>query len=604
MTQAIENTTVKKADFFAYIGEWFSLDCGSPLIEPKKKEKRLLFLIGCMLGLVIFLLLYGTLPLDVTNDGWVMRGHVEHDIKMEYTIWEAYRHAPWSWPIGYVETVDYPAGSSIALAAPYFLTPLLKLLNPILPETFQYYGIWALACHMLQGGVAAILINLFTQKRLTILLGSVLFIFAPVFLERSFRHTSLSCQFLLLLALYYYFDAVRNNNTKHLFPKLLALCVFSMLCVTYYFVMVFAIVVVLLFDLRKKMKARGKISLYLRWLTMVVLCLVVPALFAYAFGLFVIAGSAIEPYGYYSMNVNQIYNPVSYQALEPASPDQTLFWSRILPQFPLRDGMNIRAGGQYDGFNYLGFGVLLALAVLCVVFLVKNKKESIRATKPYLKKYTFLFLLMIFLCLYSWSNIVFWGQRMMVTYYVPYAFLRLTSFFRASARMFYPVYYLLFLMVVLYVPRLFKKKQLGIAALALVVAIQLFDISPALAWKHEYFKTQTAPYTSPYAGTALEYAVENYDNIWINTNQYSDYDLMLMVSRNGNLNNLQYGPRYISEVTTFTQEQIARWRSGQMQSNEAILIYDDDALVKELRNIYEDRITVTKVNDLYVIIMV
>ena len=53
-------------------------------------------------------------------------------------------------------------------------------------------------------------------------------------------------------------------------------------------------------------------------------------------------------YGEISMNLNALINP--------SSPRGIYTWSRLLPQQP-------QATGQYDGFNYLGLGVLILVAV-------------------------------------------------------------------------------------------------------------------------------------------------------------------------------------------------------------------------------------------------
>lgn len=581
----------------------FALDCGPLSLQHTKKEKRRFFLFGCLLGLAAFLLVYGVAPLDVTNDSWVLRGYVEVDITMEYSVWNAYRNAPWSWPIGYVQSVDYPVGSSVALLSPpAFLMPILKLLNPILPETFQFYGWWALACSVLQGGAAALLISLFPKSWATIGLGSVLFIFCPAFLERSFRHASLSGHFVLLLGLYYYFSAKREKNTKYLWLKYLGLATLGIGMSAYYYAVLIALLAVLLLDLRKDVQTRKKWMKWAKFVAIGALCVAVPMAYGYALGMFVSPESLREPFGYYSMNVNQIYNPVSYQGKEPLSADQTLLWSRILPQQPLRDGMYIRAGGQYDGFNYLGFGVLLALACVLVGLVIKNKKGIFRNTWLFIKRYLFLLLLAVFLVLYSWSNLVYWGESLFFHYSIPYRLLMLTSMFRASSRMFYLVGYLIFLVVVVTVPRLFNKRQVGAVALLLVVALQLFDISPALQWKRAYFETQTAPYTSLYAGTAIEYAAQHFDKMWINTNKLSDYDLMVLVSKNGVLTNLQFGPRYLDEMEAFNEQEIARWLSGQLQPDEALLIYDDDALLAQIEQVYADAVYIVQVGELHLVV--
>ena len=58
---------------------------------------------GAIAGAIIFILLYGFLPLDVTNDRWIINGYVEADIRQHYAGWLAFRNAEWSWPLGYTD---------------------------------------------------------------------------------------------------------------------------------------------------------------------------------------------------------------------------------------------------------------------------------------------------------------------------------------------------------------------------------------------------------------------------------------------------------------------------------------------------------------------
>ena len=61
-------------------------------------------------------------------------------------------------------------------------------------------------------------------------------------------------------------------------------------------------------------------------------------------------------YGYFSMNLNAIINPLSLGDYK---------WSRILQPRP-------QLFGQYDGFNYMGIGVLLGVLMVSIVLCLRK----------------------------------------------------------------------------------------------------------------------------------------------------------------------------------------------------------------------------------------
>ena len=59
-----------------------------------------LILEGIAVGFIVFGIIYGFGPLNVTNDKWIMSGYDEHDINQHYAGWVAFRNSAWHFPIG------------------------------------------------------------------------------------------------------------------------------------------------------------------------------------------------------------------------------------------------------------------------------------------------------------------------------------------------------------------------------------------------------------------------------------------------------------------------------------------------------------------------
>ena len=168
-----------------------------------KYKRSVMYALSVCLAATVFLLIYGVYPLDVTNDIWIIRGYDFTDIIQHYAGWCHFRISQWHFPLGLADTLSLCEGTYITYtdSIPY-VAILFKLLNPILPQTFQYFGWFALLCFILQAIAAGLLLERRTKNYILILLGEVFFLTNPVVIERTFKHTALGAQWLGLFWLY------------------------------------------------------------------------------------------------------------------------------------------------------------------------------------------------------------------------------------------------------------------------------------------------------------------------------------------------------------------------------------------------------------------
>ncbi|MEG1757321.1 MAG: DUF6311 domain-containing protein [Oscillospiraceae bacterium] len=466
---------------------------------------RFAVLIGGAIGAVFFLVVFGFETLNVTNDSFIMNGHVETDVICEYLGWINLRNSEWMFPIGCYTTAGFPHGNSVALTGslPIF-SIFFKLLSPILPQTFQFVGIWNLLHYILQGASAALLISLFTDSLFTNAIASLLFVASPIMAERAFRHNTLSTHFLLLLAFYLYIKIKREPKPRY-FVLFIALLVVSVLYVAYFYAMVFAIfaAAVSQYAFRKKKFAKSLFNLALG--------ILLPVAAAYCIGMFSSqAPVAREGFGLFSLNLNQIYNPYSFGDLN---------WSQVLPYQKFMQY-------QYDSFNYLGFGVIVGCFVSVILFVVKYKSNTFRRISQMLRDHTWLALALLALTLYSLSNVIYFGETLVLGIPLPQFVLRLCAYLRASSRMFYPVYYMFFIVTVVAFVKLLPKNW-SKAALVALVAVQLFDISGGLIWKHNAL-TDIPKYYNLHQSDLLEDLRADYDKL-IYLTDYNSNDMRLGV---------------------------------------------------------------------------
>ena len=90
------------------------------MLNHKLSRKAQLFLLGALLGVAIFLLVYGTAPLNVANDAFCRGGYIEKDIQQHYAGWLFYKRSAIGWPLGVTDAVNYPGGVARLCRQPCF----------------------------------------------------------------------------------------------------------------------------------------------------------------------------------------------------------------------------------------------------------------------------------------------------------------------------------------------------------------------------------------------------------------------------------------------------------------------------------------------------
>ena len=468
----------------------------------------LLFAMSVLIGSFFFLLIYGTTPLHVSNDSWIMAAIDEDDIVQHYAGWLMYRNSDWTFPLGMIPDMARGTGTSISYTDSIPLAAILfKIIFRITGYSgaFQYFGLFTLLCFILQCYGAGLLIKRKTKNLFVIALGMALFVTAPPLLDRSLRHTALGAQFLVLFAIHEYFR-IRDRGYENFAWKFMLLGCLSVGIHPYFLpmVMIFSFLTMVegIVKAKNVIKHAGQFA---------AACATSLAL-AWALGVFESSGDFERSgFGYYSMNILAAINPnggVDYH------------WSKLLPAIPI-------VKGNYEGFNYLGAGVILlwaaVLACLAVQKIAGSGSMSGRAknvdiaenvrmsgsTKTadsaeneltfseqsipvspasangLLRNNLGYILAMAFMTLFSLSNIVTFADKILFTVPLPEWFTNLCGIYQTSGRMFYPVFYSIYILGIYMLCRLFKnKKALCIGALLVITALQLFDLSDVFAKKH------------------------------------------------------------------------------------------------------------------------
>lgn len=415
-----------------------------------------------MIGVAAFILIYGIKPLNVTNDSWILSGYDESDIIQHYSGWLAFRNSPWRFPLGLAENLAVGDGTYITYtdSIPY-VAIFFKSIRGLLPKTFQYFGIYTLFCYIMQAYASFSIVHNRTKDFLYSSICSIIFVFSPILMERAFRHTSLGSQWLLLLAIKTYLDHKRQaKNMDYLKYGLLLVLAIG---IHPYFLPMISIFMIV--NCISDVLSRNK-----RAIVFVVCSFCVTLLFGYLIGAI---GSGVSTsrwgYGYLSMNINAIINPTSLGGYT---------WSAFFKQRP-------QILGNYDGFNYIGAGVLAGVAfVLLNKYLFNCQKEELKT----IKNHCFLIVACIFCILFAITNQITLDDKIILKFPIAPKIQDLFGIFRASSRMFYPVYYLVYIWMLFALYEM--KEKFGLHKIRvlclLIVLIQLADLHSCIIQKHQY----------------------------------------------------------------------------------------------------------------------
>ncbi|MDD4850191.1 MAG: DUF6311 domain-containing protein [Gemmiger sp.] len=461
-----------------------------PLILPQhgaknnciSRKKLSAFLMGLAAGAAVFLLLYGTTTLHTGYDGWILNGYDETDIQQHYAGWLLFRNSHWAFPLGLCDTLAVPDGTLISYtdSVPW-VSIFFKLLRGVLPATFQWFGWYTLLCFMLGGAAGALLAGRACRWHSVpfAALGGLLFSCSPVLWERAFRHLALGSHYLYLFALYFYLEyraalLAPAPAPKPRYPWQFALLGFAAVGIHPYFLPPVLLCALLAAIDGGRFGAKWQSGLL--GLGGALAATLAGGLLCGAIGGGVSASRT--GYGDFSMNLNAPFNPSSRGGYT---------WSRalgVLPQQP----------GQYDGFNYLGLGVLVLVgAALAWAALRCCRPAGRKAAAGWWRRNAPLMAGCLFLTAFAVTNQIYWGSAG-VQLPLPEFLLSLCGIFRSSGRMFYLVgaCATLFGLHTLWavggsVAKGRKARVLACLLLGGVLALQGWDLSAVAAQKRAVF---------------------------------------------------------------------------------------------------------------------
>jgi len=424
-------------------------------MTEKKTQHFPAFLIGAILGAVVFIIIFGASMISPTNTDWIFA--YTGDATQHHLGWVFYRNSPWTFPIGLTQglTCDGAVSCMYSDSIPLFGV-IFKILSPILPHNFQFLGLWGVICFAMNGGFGASLLHRIKPDLIFTSIGSLFYAAFPPSINRITHHNSLGAIWLFILAMILCMD--HKKEYKHKFTPMILWSVNCMLAVlihTYFVPMVYMVMMgyVILTVFRDK-KLKKAIAVFVSSVASTLLIMFVIGAF-YGQGGYTDGG-----FGFYASNLN------------------TFFDSRGLSKFllPLNS-----FDGQGEGFGYLGLGMIVCtILALIVLFSLIEKKEGsfFSAAKALIKKYNveILAFAVVFMVSFCWavSNRITLNGRLLLEIPLPNLVRGCLSIFRASGRFIWVPGVLIITASLGLISKLNKKT--AIAAAALCFLIQGMDI--------------------------------------------------------------------------------------------------------------------------------
>jgi hypothetical protein len=400
---------------------------------------------GLGLALIVaFCFLIYMFPLDFvlgSSPYWLVQ---DQDATQYVTAFKAYLNTPWQLPLLYINGINWPEGTMVTFmdGVPIYAF-LIKLLIPLDILTYSPYGFYIALCILLQGTSAWFFVRLWKIDSWVLFFCLIFFLITFPALLFRLGHISLMSHWLILAGLYVY--AIGDNNNR-IFPIGWAIILFFSFYINIYiFSMVFAVFCA---DHIRAVSQREKNIAYKFIGAMIPLA---SSLFIFLLPLPGGGGTTADGFGLYSMNI-----------IEPIS------GGKYTPWFYER-----ATAGQYEGFNYLGLGLII-ISLIALLSCIKDNylKSSL------LRNWPLLIILSLFF-IYSLSNNIYFQKSLVLSYEVPEILNRITNTFRASGRFFWTIGYCLIIFSIL----VFHKKGWGKSAyfkifLLLLLVLQALDTRP------------------------------------------------------------------------------------------------------------------------------
>jgi hypothetical protein len=483
--------------------------------------------------------------------------------------WEFFRKQPlFQLPIGINPSYGLEISSTFALDGQIPLFSLIfHPLSSILPERFQYLGIFIMATFALNYIFAKRIFNLLKFNEYQQIISSVILASSPIILNRLIENThySLISGWIIFAAIYLLLKSDLSLS------QWILLYVYAILTHLYYlpFLVVMYVVAIAYSPKGEFSKIKGVVNFFVLLLT----CGIVMLIAGYFYG-----GSSSKDVGY------GLFRSTLLSLFDPSG------WSSVIPDIDEPEG-------SYEGFGYIGITTFL----LSIISLISYRKRKRNLEKL---KFKSLWISAILLFIFSLSNNIAFGKFEIFSFKVPDVLLVIPESFRSTGRFIWLISFLFFIYFASSIQQRYSQRIFSII-LTFILIVGLIDYFPQMqsqkklkfqinysssldnkAWNFIsecYSKIRVYP---PTVGVENYYdfvQVANRNNLGINTGRFGRVDQNAIRSAYDQMHNeFDSGIYREDSFYVFTNAEFVIPEIVNYQKNLSIHTLDDDSAYGEL----------------------
>jgi hypothetical protein len=407
-------------------------------------------------------------------------GRSWYDISSALSGYAYFQRDGWQWPLFHVSKLGAPAGMNIIFTDSIPWVALAgRLVFRLTGQTVNLYGMWTALCFIASATTLTALVAVLGQRNFAAAaMATVAGLSMPALLAR-WGHMSMMAQFEVPLALIFYLRNYRCNHPWRMFAKGAGLMWLALWTHTYLFPMVGAIVLATIGQAFTNRTLSGRTAI------------------AISGGLAATLGGVIALSGY-----------LQSRGALGAEGVGVFSMNLLSPFFPQRSGLissvrNVIAdgtGGQYEGFSYLGAG-LLALLIITLPWQVRKLRSGFR-------RHAWISLLFLGFTIFALSNVIYLGPIRVLTIPLPAPIMHFAAMFRSTGRFVWPVMYSLAALAIAAPVPMYGCR--GALLLCLAIPMQWMDTAPL---RQELAATTRAPEKPHINLAAWQAAIRRHDSI-------------------------------------------------------------------------------------------
>jgi len=415
-----------------------------------KLNNILLLCGGLVISILFFYLKFGWEIINPNNNMWL----IGYDYATQYIGWLFFKNEAWSFPLGGISNYFYPLGTNIGYTDSIPLMAIFgKLFRNYLSPDFQYLGLWLFLCFILQAFFAFLLLKRLDTSLFVKFLFMVFLIVSPILLNR-YQHPALCAHWLMLWGIHIYLRVHKDTKLKSLIFELFFLNVFGAFIHPY----IPPILLLVSFCVLLKPDYVKNRFYYFKALSIFSFLLFNVVFIWYVIGFFTLSGQTdygAAGYGWFSTNLNALFN------------------SNGISSFNFMTFKLYSDGQIFEGFNYLGLGLILLLFI-SIIFLIKY--FEINKWRFFIKNHYLLFVSVLFMSLFAITHIVTFNDKVLFSFQLPHKLEVIFSPFRSSGRFFWLAYYVIMIAFFYGFSAFIRKYDFLKWFVLAALLIQLYDI--------------------------------------------------------------------------------------------------------------------------------